>query len=114
MRLGYLSAIRAGPAARRRHSERMGSDDDAEEFLAPIGWAKPIGEPLPDAEMRRVLVAMCERGGQHQPPTDLCEEARSRLDDGDPPPSVARWLGTALGARGLDTWWVRALLNDSA
>ncbi len=85
-----------------------------EPFLPPIGWVRPKGQPLPDDEVRRVVVEMCERGGQHQPPPDLREETLLRLRNGEPAREVADWLCSQLRARSEGAaGWVGALLDDS-
>ncbi len=83
-------------------------------FLPPVGFVRRVGEPLPDDEVKRVLVEMCEHGGQHQPPSDLSEEALARLRDGEAARDVANWLLSQLDARSNDEgWWVRVLLDES-
>ena len=85
-----------------------------EQFLPPIGFVKPVGAPLPDEEIRRIVVAMCEQGGQHQPPSDLADEVLSRLRSAEQPREVAEWLRSQLEARSAGAgWWITVLLNDS-
>jgi hypothetical protein len=85
-----------------------------EQFLPLIGFVRPMGSPLPDDEVRRIVVAMCEQGGQHQPPPDLADQTLSRLRSAEHPREVAQWLHSQLEARSTGAgWWITVLLDDS-
>ena len=85
-----------------------------EELLPLIGFVRPAGAALPDDEVRRVVVAMCEEGGQHKPPPDLAEEVLSRLRSEEHPRRAAEWLRSQLEARSAGAgWWISVLLDDS-